>query len=189
MRLDLTWDLFIIVFFGVIIAYSFIIGKEKTIKLIIASYISLLAADGLGNLFQNYILAQGPIVSMFRIFGLLSPSDAAVMTKTLIFIFGIVLISIKGGFEIDSLIEKTSFFRIVSTFAFGFLSAGLILSTVLIFSTGNSFLQGTIFNTSAATLYDKSELVRLMINNYNFWFSLPALAFLGVSLIYTAPKN
>ena len=50
MEINLSWDLFVIVFFAVIIAYSFIIGRNQTLKVIIASYIAILASDGIGNL-------------------------------------------------------------------------------------------------------------------------------------------
>jgi hypothetical protein len=59
-NLRLSWDLFIIVFFGVIIAYSFIIGRNQTLKIIIATYMAILTADGLGNLFQTYLLPTAP---------------------------------------------------------------------------------------------------------------------------------
>ncbi len=35
MEINLTWDLFIIVFFLIILAYSFVIGKNQTMKIIV----------------------------------------------------------------------------------------------------------------------------------------------------------
>ena len=49
MNVTLTWDLFIIVFFAVIITYSFIIGRREAIKIIIATYIAIVAVQGSGT--------------------------------------------------------------------------------------------------------------------------------------------
>jgi lipoprotein signal peptidase len=58
MNLLLSWNLFIIAIFIVIIAYSYIIGINKTVKTIIASYLAILAADGIGNIFKDYFLTS-----------------------------------------------------------------------------------------------------------------------------------
>lgn len=188
MNINLTWDLFIIVFFSVIIAYSFIIGKNKTIKLIISSYLALLAADGLGNLVYKYIIGPSPI---FKVFNVGTADKLMITFKIAAFIIAIVLISIKGGFEVDSMIEKSAFFRTVSTFVFGFLNAGLIVSTILIYTSGISFLSAgaSVINTSSFSLYSNSELVRAMVDNFNLWFSLPAIAFIATSVLYVSAKE
>ena len=54
MNLNLSWDLFILVFFAVVVAYSFIIGKNQTLKVILGTYLAVLCADGMGNLFGKY---------------------------------------------------------------------------------------------------------------------------------------
>lgn len=187
MKINLTWDLFIIVFFAVIIAYSFIIGKNKTLKLIIATYMSLLASDGLGNMIYTYILGPSPLLKVFNIG---NTDQLLILFKVVIFILGIVIISIKGSFEVDTLIEKSSFFRTFSIFIFGFFSAGLIISTVITFTSGNSFLNGGIIGSpTTLAIYNQSELARLMINNFNLWFSLPSLALVFISLLYIPVKE
>ena len=46
-------------------------------------------------------------------------------------------------------------------------------------ASGASLIQQStvIMNDAVLTIYKQSQLVRLMINNYNVWFSLPAIAF------------
>ncbi len=51
MNIQLTWDLFILVFFVVIVAYSLIIGRGNTLKVILGTYVAALAADAFGNIF------------------------------------------------------------------------------------------------------------------------------------------
>ncbi|OIP79780.1 hypothetical protein COW94_00870 [Candidatus Peregrinibacteria bacterium CG22_combo_CG10-13_8_21_14_all_44_10] len=177
MDIRLSWDLFIIVFFSVIIAYSFIIGKDKTLKVIIGTYLAILTADGLGNLFEQYLLPSIP--------SLAGPEggQALILMKILVFIAVIVLITVKGGFSVDVLSDKTAGTRMLATFVFGVLNAGLIVSTILVFISGFSFVNGFYGMMSVTSLYQESDLVRMMVDNYNVWFSLPAIAFTGVSVM------
>src|SRR3989339_803311 len=185
MEINLSWDLFIIVFFSVIIAYSFIIGKSKTLKLIIASYLALLAADGIGNLAYKILLTQSQFIKIFNVD---TADKLIIIFKVLCFIIGIVLISIKGGFEVDTLIEKSVLLRSFSTFIFGFMSAGIIISTILTFTLGNSFLDGGAFasQTTSLNIYNESAFAKIMVQNFNLWFSLPALTIILVSIIYSS---
>ena len=65
MEINLSWDLFVIVFFTVIIAYTFIIGRNQAVKIIISTYIAILAADGVGNIVERYFLGQEPAIKTF----------------------------------------------------------------------------------------------------------------------------
>jgi hypothetical protein len=69
--------------------------------------------------------------------------------------------------------------RVVLAMTYGVLSAGLITSTILIYASGTSLVQESsmIMNEAVLEIYQQSKLVRLMINNYSAWFSLPAIAF------------
>lgn len=182
--LKLSWDLFVIVVFAVIIAYSFIIGKQNTLKVIIGSYIAILTADGLGNLFKEYVLSSKQMVAFLKFFGLGNEDKTMILVKVLVFIAAIVIISMKGGFEVQSASHHHGIIAIILNLIFGFLSAGLVVSTLLIYVSGASFVGGnvSIVNNTLASAYTESELIRLMIDNYNFWFALPAVAFLVTSL-------
>lgn len=182
--LKLSWDLFVIVIFAVIIAYSFIIGKENTLKVIIGSYIAILTADGLGNLFRQYILSSKEVVVFFKFIGLANEDRTMILVKVLTFIAAIVIISMKGGFEIHAGSGRGGVVGLITTLLFGFLSAGLVISTLLIYVSGASFVGGnvSIINNTLAAAYSESSLIKLMIDNYNFWFALPAVAFLLSSL-------
>lgn len=182
--LKLSWDLFVAVIFAVIIAYSFIIGKENTLKVIIGSYIAILTADGLGNLFKQYALASKDFVQFLKFFGLGSEDKTMILFKVLAFILAIVIISMKGGFEVHSHFARGGVIGIIMNLIFGFLSAGLVVSTLLIYASGASFVGGnvSILNNTLASAYSESNMVKLMIDNYNFWFALPAVSFLVASL-------
>lgn len=176
MEINLSWDLFIIVFFTVIIAYSFIIGRNQSIKIIISTYIAILTADGVGNLIDRFFLGESPTI---KAIALTNNVSSLILLKIVVFIFTIVLITTRGKFQINMSHSHSVMMRMVMSIAYGVLSAGLITSTILIYASGASLLQenSLLMNDAILGIYRESELVRLMINNYNAWFSLPAIAF------------
>ena len=189
--MNLSWDLFIIVVFAVIIAYSFIIGRNRTLKVVIGTYIAILAADGLGNLFKDYLLSNRMVVKLLSVFGVPSDDKALIIIKVLVFIIAIVILAVRGGFLIDLEENKSSIVNTLVNMIFGFLSAGLVVSTLLVFVSGVSFVLGEV-NVSNGNvivdLYNSSRLVRIMIDNYNLWFALPAIGFVTVSF-FGMPKE
>jgi len=176
MEINLSWDLFVIVFFTVIIAYTFIIGRNQSIKIIISTYIAILAADGVGNLIERYFLGNKPVIQTFDF---TSGEGNLILIKIIIFILCIVLITVKGRFQINVSRSDSTMMRVILALTYGVLSAGLITSTILIYASGASLVQesNVIMNQAVLDIYENSKLVRLMINNYNIWFSLPAIAF------------
>jgi len=191
MSLNLSWDLFIIVIFAVVIAYSFIIGKNRTLKVVIGTYIAILAADGLGNLFRDYLLTNRIVIKLFSAFGIPGDDKALIIIKVLVFIIAIVILSIKGGFLVDIEENRSTVVNSILNLIFGFLSAGLVVSTLLVFISGVSFVLGEVTistPTAVIDLYNNSRMIRLMIDNYNIWFSLPAIA-LVVTSYFSKPKE
>ena len=162
-------------FFGIVIAYSFIIGRNQTLKMIIAAYMAILTADGAGNLFQNYLLPAAPTLQGE------AGDQALVLIKIFVFILVIVLLAIKGGFRVDILPETSIVTRLLSNLTFGFLNAGLMVSTILVYLTGGSFVTGTVQAAIETNLYQESQFVQMLIDNYNIWFALPAIAIVLVS--------
>ena len=102
MDIRLSWDLFVLVFFGIVIAYSFIIGRNQTLKVIIACYMAILSADGLGNIFKQYIFPAMPSLQSGT-----EADTALIFLKIFVFVLAIVLIAIKGGFYVDIMFERS----------------------------------------------------------------------------------
>ncbi len=182
MEINLSWDLFVIVFFTVIIAYSFIIGRNQTLKIIIASYIAILTADGIGNLIKHYFLERTSIAEEI---GMTNSDSNLVILKIFIFILTIVLVSTKGRFTMNMSRPNSSVMSIILSLTYGVLSAGLITSTILIYTSGASLVQssGIIVNETVLAMYRDSSMVQTMIDNYNVWFSLPAITFVISSFL------
>ncbi len=181
MQINLSWDLFVIVFFAVIIAYSFIIGRNQTLKIIISSYIAILASDGVGNLIEKYLIGSKALIHSLSI---VNSEGSLLIIKIIIFVATIVLITTKGRFAINMTSTGSSLLNFGLMFIYGILSAGLITSTILIYASGASLVQeGLVLSDAMTAIYKASPLVRLMINNYNAWFSLPAITFVVSSFI------
>ncbi len=180
MQIVLTWDLFIIVFFTIIVSYSFIIGKSHTVKLVLSSYISILSADAIGNIINTFLTSTNPIIQVFSFNG---HTPALIVVKIALFIIFMITFSLKGSFEIN-MERSEGILEFFITLFFGMLSATLIISAILVFSSGSSFIMGgiPITESNIANMYNQSYLVKAMILNYNLWFALPVIAFLVMSL-------
>jgi hypothetical protein len=174
-NIRLSWDLFVLVFFSVVIAYSFIVGRNQTIKIIIASYMAILSADGLGNLFEKYILPTAPTLQGDN------GVQALVLMKIFVYVLVIVLLAIRGGFRVDILPENSAVTRILANLSFGFLNAGLMVSTLLVYLTGGSFVMGTVQSSLHTNLYSESQFIKAIVDHYDIWFSLPAVSLVLVS--------
>ncbi len=182
MNLTLSWDLFIIVFFATVMAYSFIIGKTQSVQIVIASYIAILATQGIGNILLRITGESAPILGMMGIG--MSVQVLSIM-KIILFIFFIIMLSVRSGIHVSYEREGSSIMNIVYTSLFGFFSAGLMVSTVLTYATGRGILDTSSIASSAdvAEKLAGSPLMQIMILNQDLWFTLPALMLVGVGFI------
>lgn len=183
MQVALTWDLLVIIFFVVIMSYSYIVGQNGTIKIILSSYVAMLAANGLGNLLVKYIQLSQPLIKIFDT----TADSNLVIFKIFVFIVMMLVLVLKGGFIIDMGRQASVLVRLLSVTIFGFLSAGLIMSTILVFIAGSS-VDGFMVSTlqEAIKIPTQTLFVRSLIDYYNFWFAAPAIAFVLLSVLNTA---
>jgi len=180
MEVALTWDLLIIIFFIVIMSYSYIVGQNGTIKIILSSYIAMLAANGIGNLLMKYIQLTEPVIKVFE-----TSSEAnGILFKIFTFIVITLILVLKGGFVVDMGRNYPLPLKMLIVTIFGFLSAGLMMSTILVF-IGGGVVDGVLISSlqEAITIPAETLFVRSLIEYYNFWFAAPAIAFVLLSLI------
>jgi len=181
MDLTLSWDLFIIVFFAMVIAYSFIIGKHQSVKIIIATYIATVAVQGLGNIIERVTGDSQPIL---MVLGLTVDSTILAAIKLVVFVAAIIFIAVRGGINIQYSKEAGSFLNTILTGFFGFATAGLLLSTLLTFVAGAALLDANLAQAETVSpIIQQSKLMQLMIFNQDLWFALPALLLLGVGFL------
>lgn len=184
MDLKLSWDLFIIVFFAIVTAYSFIIGRKDTLKIIIASYVATLTADGIGNIFEK-IFAQTTFFN--KLIAFIGYSGGALqlssILKILFFIAVIVLLTIYGDYEVVEPPQQHPFVNLIVLFLLSLLSCGLILSTIIVFANGGSLIGGTTaISESFKAVYEQSRFVKGLLDFHDIWFSLPGLIFVIMSI-------
>jgi len=184
MDLKLSWDLFVIVFFAIVTAYSFIIGRQDTLKIIIGTYIATLTADGLGNVFQKLIGNSSFFDKLVKFIGYGGGvANFSSILKILFFITIIVLLTIFGDFEVKGPSHHRSSVNMLFLFILSILSCGLILSTIIVFANGGSLIGGvTGISDSFKEVYEQSRFVKALLDWHDFWFSLPGLVLVSFSL-------
>jgi hypothetical protein len=181
MFLTLSWDLFIIVFFAVIITYTFIIGKTEAVKIILASYISIVAVQGIGSLLQRFQMELEPL---WATFGLVFSNQLVSIVKLVCFIALILFIAIRSGVTVVYAKQEHSVVDGVLTGLFGFVTGGLLLSTLLSFVAGVPLLDMTLAqNAAVSPLIQQSQFMQIMILNQDLWFAFPAFLLIAVGFI------
>lgn len=181
MELSLTWDLLVIVFFAVIVAYSFIVGKDESVKIIIASYIAIVAVQALGNLLE---MLGGESRTMMEMLGFTLDRNVISTTKLLLFVAMIIFLAIKGGFEMEYAKDLTGIWDPIITGAFGFATSGMLLSALLTYIAAKPLLDETLGSAPLIQpLLADSTLVQVMVDYQNVWFALPALLLLTIGFI------
>lgn len=173
MNLTLSWDLFIIVFFAIIITYTFIIGKKESMKVILATYVAIVGVQGVGNLLQRVAGDTG--TSTMQLLGLPTNMPVLSVVKLVLFIVLMILLTIHGAFELQYA-KETTLINVIITGLCGFATAGLLICALLTYVTNLPLLDASMPHLSALSpIIQNSTLMQVMIFNQDLWFSLPAL--------------
>lgn len=184
-NLSLTWDLFVLVFFIIIVAYSFIIGRDNTIKVILGTYVAAIAADAGGNLFGQYFAGSAFFLKILKFASLGTEAGAIIFCKVLLFVLLVILFAVKGAFEVRTIADKSSAIRLVTLVLYALMSAGLIISCILLFVSGISLVGGVNDESAKFALTNiaaKSKMIHMILNNAYLLFCIPAISFIIHSL-------
>ena len=182
MQLSLSWDLFIVVFFAIVMSYSFIIGKQKSMKIIVAAYISIIAVQGVGNVLQRAMTNSG---MTFQSMGI--PVDVTMIALAKIFLFAlcVIIFVLRSGIDVSYDKDAGSVLSLVYTGLFGFSTAGLVVSTILTYAAGSGILDATFAaHGTIAPLGAGSTLMQLMILNQDLWYTLPAFLIVALGFLH-----
>ena len=168
-------------FFALVVTYSFIIGMHEAIKIVIATYIAIVAVQGIGNLVEQASGRSEPILSVL---GMSVDISVLASVKLVLFVGAIIFLAIKGGFDVEYNKDTGGLTGTVLTGIFGFATAGLLLSTLLTFVADAPLLDSAMAQTeSVAALAEQSNLMEIMILNQNIWFAAPAILLIAVGFI------
>ncbi len=183
MQITLSWDLLVIIFFATVIAYSFIVGRDASVKIIIATYIAVVTVQGTGNLIAKMAGDSG---SPLSIVGLDLDPGWLGLTKILLFVAVILFLALRGGFDMHYVKDIPGIWDTLLTGVFGFATAGLILSTLLTFVAGRPILDvGLADAAPLIPLLAGSTLMQTMVHYQDLWFTFPALLLLGMGFFST----
>lgn len=179
MNVTLSWDLFIILFTALVVAYSFIVGKEASVKIIVSTYIALVAVQALGNVAVMLLTA-----STATMVGLtLSPSMLAI-GKLVLFAAAIVFMAIRGGIEVQAADALGTAWSIALSVALGLSTALLLLSSLVTYVAGRPILDTTLGSADTLTMILRtSPLVRAIVEYQHVWFALPAVLLLVIGVL------
>ncbi|MCF7917686.1 hypothetical protein K9L27_01610 [Candidatus Gracilibacteria bacterium] len=185
MEVALTWNLVILAVFVMLFAYNFLLGQNATLKLILSIYIAVLTSDGVAKILKEFIIDPSPGIQ-----SLLEGSGNQFFTglRLILFLTAMVFFAVKGAFHISVQKHDHWALRTAIHAVFAILSSTLFLSTVLIYLSGNSFVEGMMF-AKEIDIYRESLLAQILIDYYQFWFSLPAIGFLVTSFLFEGKEK
>lgn len=176
MEFALSWDLLVIIFTGVVIAYGFIVGKDETMKIIIATYIALITLHGLSIVTETL---GGEITQISDRLGMNGDISFIPTIKLFFLAILILLLTIRGGFDVTATRETGMAISIVITGVLGFSAALLLLMAVMTTIAGTMPLTNDlILSPVLRPLMEESALLRFLISQQQAIFSLPAFLLL-----------
>lgn len=153
-----SWDLFIIIFFIVAIAYGFILQRDKTVTTLISVYVALVLVQILSNPIAQFFAGEKTIFGQLFI-----RSDASPFTiKVVLFAAVIALVSAKSGLSSG---KGESAISPLEIMGFSFLNAGLILSSIFSFMPESTRL----------TFTEGSRFAHLFIDYQIWWIVIPII--------------
>jgi hypothetical protein len=163
-----TWDLFISLFFIVVIGFAFILRRDRIGVVIVSIYIGLAVASELGDAIYKVLSGSSYIADHVWIV-----SNASIFTiKTLLFVGLILLLSLKGEHAQVGEVGGQSIVGTVLTGVYGFLAAGLIISSEIYFMASEA----------KYILYSQSHLADLVMRYRTWWLILPLVVMIITSM-------
>lgn len=181
MQVTLSWDLLIILFVALVVAYSFIVGKDASVKIIVATYISVIAVQALGNVALLVVNA-----SAASTVGLSLSPEVLAIGKLVLFAAAVVFMAIKGGIHVETGNGFGTVWDIAVSAGLGLSTAGLLLSSLVTYVSGRPLLDMTLASADAlGNILLSSPLVRAIIDYQHVWFALPAVLLLVIGFLGT----
>lgn len=179
MHVTLSWDLLIILFVALVVAYSFIVGKDASVKIIVATYIAVVAVQALGNV-ALLLFNASTAVSV----GLSLSPDVLAVAKLVLFAAAVVFMAVKGGIQVELGGGFGTVWDIVVAVALGFSTATLLLSSLVTYIAGKPILDVTLGSAeSLGSILLSSPLVHAVIEYQHVWFALPAVILLVLGFL------
>ena len=153
-----SWDLFIILFFVVGMAYGFILQREKIVVTMVSIYVALVVTAVLSN--PTLLFFQGDKTILNQIWVRANTTPFTVQTG--IFVAIIILLSAKSGITGA---KGKGVLSPIELFGYSFLSTALILSSIFSFLPPET--KTNIMNTS--------KFANMIVHYHGWWVVLPVV--------------
>lgn len=186
-----TWDLFIIIFICLVVGYNIIIGRNSTIKFIIASYIGAIAADSTVTILHKIFLS--PTSWTDKLPTIAIDNKEVIFAKIGMYIVFLVVLAMRGGYKANDH-EGSMIINFAYLIVFGVLCASLMLTTTLAFLSGGSFVDIFAFEQTTPTgfgkmLYEQSFIAKNIVRFASIIFTLPPLIMIASEIGNKAERN
>lgn len=159
--MTITWDLFILLFFGVATIYGALLGRNRILGILVNSYIGLAVAEVLGEWVYNLISGVN-FISANLITGVFG-------AKILVMVIIVAALTLKS--ELSG-VEGYGFSKVQGGI-YGFLTAGLLLSTASFFMT----------ESERISFFAESNFANLVFAYHGLWILAPVAVMIGSTFI------
>lgn len=158
-----SWDLAIVVFFMIGIAFGYILQREKIVATMLSVYVALIVTQVFsGNLLSFF---QGDKVIFSQIW--IKSGSSPFTVRVVLFMAVIMLLSAKGGISSS---KAKGIFSPIEIIGFSFLTTALILSSIFYFMPPES----------RDAFMANSRMATFVIKYYLWWVLLPVIAMIGL---------
>lgn len=158
-----SWDLAIVVFFLIGIAFGYILQREKIIATLLSVYVALVVTQVFSGNVLSFFQGDKTLFSQVWIQSGSSPFTVRVV----IFMAVIMLLSAKGGISGS---KAKGIFSPIEIIGFSFLTTGLILSSIFYFMPPES----------RDAFMAASRMANLVIKYYLWWVVVPVAALIAL---------
>lgn len=178
MVVALTWDLLIIVFFALVATYSLIIGRHEAVKVLVASHLAALAAQGIGMGFAEGSANAAPILQTL---GFAIGPTTIVAIKFMAFVGLLIIIAIHGGLSSDY--EEAGILDTAVAGALGTATAAFLLLNLLAILGNSAPMLPIAESPLLAPLFAQSIIATQLMTLQSLWLILPTILLIGTSFL------
>jgi len=158
-----SWDLAIIVFFLIGVAFGYILQREKIVATLVSVYVALVVTQVFSGNVLSFFQGDKTLFDQVWI-----KSDSSPFTvRVIIFMAVIMLLSAKGGI---SSTKSKGIFSPIEIIGFSFLTTALIISSIF------NFMPPESREVFMAT----SRMANFVIKYYLWWVIIPVIAMIGL---------
>lgn len=153
-----TWDLFLILFFIIGVAYGFILQRDKTVITLISVYVALVITQVLTGPIQEFFAGDRTILGQFFI----KANVSTFTVQSVLFAGVIALVSAKSGISGR---DSGGLMSPIEVFGFSVLNTALIASSIFYFMP----------EAMRAGFDETSRIAHFLIQYHIWWMILPVV--------------